>query len=297
MTEAASAEAVLAVLAEAGREQVALRELPVDDAPDIVLAFDDDPATWFDTWEVLRTAVDHLRLWPVATATWGVPFESITRWEMQGPDGLDVTPSAILARTPTVDIDSLLDRERARQAAEWSPGTEDLAWMISQSGLVGVDLAALHQALGPTPDHLEVERWLLDLEIEQSVGDEVEPDTRYLDWFVPDDVVMLLVPTTEPWGAAAFVGGFEWGHPHTDLRAAVLRRWHQRHGAELAANWGTMVQLVVRRPPSTIEEAWTVAYETSLLWPDTAGGANGVATRSHARDLVGRPDWFLHFRP
>ena len=58
-----------------------------------------------------------------------------------------------------------------------------------------------------------------------------------------------------------------------------------------------MLQVVVQRPPATIDEAWTAAYEISLTWPDTAGGGNGVATRRHARDLVNRHDWFLHYRP
>lgn len=42
---------------------------------------------------------------------------------------------------------------------------------------------------------------------------------------------------------------------------------------------------------------WELAREISLLWPDTAGGLNGVDTRDHARDLVGRSDWFLHYKP
>ncbi len=84
------------------------------------------------------------------------------------------------------------------------------------------------------------------------------------------------------------------GPPTHHLRTALLRLWHYRHGAELAAIWGTMLQFVVRHPPARIEEAWTVAYEISLMWPD---GASGVATRRHAHDLVGRRDWFLHHRP
>ncbi|MBW3640130.1 MAG: hypothetical protein KY451_09820 [Actinobacteria bacterium] len=43
--------------------------------------------------------------------------------------------------------------------------------------------------------------------------------------------------------------------------------------------------------------AWELAREISLLWPDTAGGLNGVDTRDHARDLVGRSDWFLRYKP
>lgn len=58
-----------------------------------------------------------------------------------------------------------------------------------------------------------------------------------------------------------------------------------------------MLQLVVHRPPATIEEGWVAAHEINLMWPDTAGGGNGIATRWHAHDVVGRPEWLLHCRP
>ena len=57
-----------------------------------------------------------------------------------------------------------------------------------------------------------------------------------------------------------------------------------------------MWQLVVRRPPTTVLEAWPVAAETARLWPDTTGSP-GVSPREHARDLVGRDTWFVPFRP
>lgn len=290
-------EDVGAALSDLGIDGSSLRAVPVEGAPEIVLAFDVESESWFATWQLLRDAVGEFALWPLATCTWGEPLEEITRWDMQGPDLLDVTPSAIIARVPDVDVDRLLDAERARQREQWLPGDDDLAWMLEDAALDGVGLDQLHSELGPSPDLLDVQRWLLDIELARSIPPNPDHNDGYLNWFVPDAVVMLLLPTTVPWEAGAFVGGYEWGHPHTDLRTALLRRWHDRHGAELAANWGPMLQLVVRHPPATIEEAWTVASEVSLMWPDTAGGGNGVATRRHARDLVARRDWFFHFRP
>lgn len=290
-----SLEDVAAALSDLGVDSSGLRAVPIEGAPDIVLAFDIEPASWFATWQLLRDSVGELELWPLATCTWGEPLEEISRSDMQGPDGLDVTPSAIIARVPDVNVDRLLDAERARDSEHLLPGDDYLTWVLDEAGLDGVDLVQLHRELGPSPDRLAVERWLLDLEVARGIAH--DHDDSYLSWYVPDAVVMLLLPTVVAWEAGAFVGGFEWGHPHTDVRAALLRRWHDRHGAELAANWGTMLQLVVGRPPTTIEEAWAVAYETNLIWPDTAGGINGIATRHHARDLVGRSDWFLHFRP
>ena len=62
------------------------------------------------------------------------------------------------------------------------------------------------------------------------------------------------------------------------------------------ATWGTMQQLVVRRPPYDLEQAWRLAREQALLWPDTYA-LPGVTVRDLARDLVGRDRWFLHLRP
>lgn len=286
-----------AALDKLGVDASGLRTVAVAGAPEVVLTFDVEPASWFDTWHTLRTAVDALALWPLATCTWGEPLAEIARWDMQGSDGLDVTPSAIIARVPGVNVDRLLGAERRRQRKQWLPSDADLAWMLDSTALDGVDLVLLHRELGASPDLLDVERWLLDVELGRGIPHDLGHDDGYLSWFVPHEVVMLLLPTTVPWASGAFVGGYEWGYPHTDLRTALLRRWHDRHGAEVAANWGTMLQLVVRRPPATIEQAWTVAYEISLTWPDTAGGGNGVATRRHAQDLVGRRNWFLQYRP
>lgn len=285
-----------AALDRLGIDAPGLRTLPVAGAPEVVLAFDVHPASWFDTWQSLRNAVDMLSLWPLATCTWGQPLEEISRWEMQGTDGLDVAPSAIIDRVPYVDVDRLLDDERKRQREQWLPSDDDFEWILDGAP-DGIDLTLIHRELGASPDLLDVERWLLDIELARGIPHDPSHNDQYLSWFVPDDVVMMLLPTTVPWASGAFVGGYEWGYPHTDLRTALLRRWHDRHGAEVAANWGTMLQLVVHRPPTTIEAAWAVAYEINLIWPDTAGGGNGVATRRHARDLIGRSDLFLHRRP
>lgn len=67
-------------------------------------------------------------------------------------------------------------------------------------------------------------------------------------------------------------------------------------GAEPAANWGTMQQLVVRRPPADLASAWEVARAQALLWGNKVYGP-GVTVRQLARDLVGRERWFLHCRP
>lgn len=292
--EQASLAAKLEALGIAAQD---LRAVPVEGEPEIIWAFDVDPARWFDTWTSLRGVVDELGCWPLATTTFGAPLEMSIGMDREGPDGLDPTPSAIIARVPDVDIDGLLVAERERLREQWIPDDDHLAYLLENAALDGVDLTRLRHELGASPDELDVERWLLDIELERGVTPNVNRNDGYLDWWTPGEVVMLLVPTVVAWQVGAFVGGYGWGDPHTDLRPALLRRWHQRHGVEVTANWTTMLQLIVPRPPATIEEGWAAAHEINLTWPDTAGGANGVSTRWHAYDLVGRTEWFLHSRP
>jgi hypothetical protein len=64
--------------------------------------------------------------------------------------------------------------------------------------------------------------------------------------------------------------------------------------AEVVANWGTMLQLLVSRPPRTSEEAWPLAIQHDLIAQDTL---SGQTIRDHARNLIDRPSWFLHARP
>ena len=73
---------------------------------------------------------------------------------------------------------------------------------------------------------------------------------------------------------------------------AVLRSWNERFGAELVANWGTVLQFVVDRPPVTTEQAWPLAVEHIAVAPETIRRA-GIPLRHHVHALVGRKTWSL----
>lgn len=157
----------------------------------------------------------------------------------------------------------------------------------------------MRESLGDAPAELELERWFLHWELAEGGLVPTAGEARYLDWFVPgpdQDVSLLLLPAPEPWSVAAWTTSFEGEWPEPALRPAVLRDWAVRLGAEPAANWGTMQQLVVTRPPTGLDEAFAVARTTDLLWPSTLSGP-GVMVRELAVDLVGRTRWFLHLRP
>jgi hypothetical protein len=123
--------------------------------------------------------------------------------------------------------------------------------------------------------------------------------STYLEWFEPTDmdVAVILLPTPHGWHAPAYLSFFGAEGPGgAEKLVAILRLWHDRHGAELLAHYGTMLEFVVDRPPQTIDEAWQLAREQVLIAPCTTA-PRGVPLRQHARALIGRSTWFLHERP
>lgn len=77
---------------------------------------------------------------------------------------------------------------------------------------------------------------------------------------------------------------------------AIARRWFESFGAEPVTMRGTIVQMVVDRPPRDLEAAYGVACEQMLLAEKTLAGP-GIFLRQHARTLRGRKHRFLHSRP
>jgi hypothetical protein len=157
----------------------------------------------------------------------------------------------------------------------------------------------VRSVLGDEPTETELERWFLHWELTEGGLVPTPGAARYLEWFVPgpdQQVSLLLLPNPEPWSVAAYTTSFESEWPDPALRPAVFRGWNLQLGAEPAANWGTMQQLVVTSPPRSMDEAFAVARTMNLLWPDTVAGP-GVTVREHACDLIGRRRWFLHLRP
>jgi hypothetical protein len=147
----------------------------------------------------------------------------------------------------------------------------------------------------PTTVHA-VERWAYERVLsEPALVDQVRQDARWAfqtsNWHTPDRVSLLLLPTTAPWLAAYWVdfyGSMGWSAG----LGAVLRQWHEQYGARLVAGWGTMLQLLVDRPPTSEEQAWTLA-----------GQLLGLTTHLEAHQwelAVALPEgaaWFLHNRP
>lgn len=151
------------------------------------------------------------------------------------------------------------------------------------------------------PGEKELDRWLFSWETAR-VGIEVTARRDdYLNWFVPSDGLgecgIVLTTTSSPWRAAALFGFFGVDSPEDQLLfVSLLKRWSDRWGAEIFANYGTMLEFLVHRAPTEPTDLIQLAVEHHVLARDTML-LPGISLREHARALRGRPDWFLHSKP
>lgn len=248
---------------------------------------------WFDAWQLLRDLVPQTGRWPLAVT------DVATGWNQPPPPGRrDLRPGRVMRRLATVDVPALLDA--LERDADPEPLGDWLDFHLEDTEeLCGHAPTAeeVRSALGETTTEMAVERWLLAWERRHCPGSGEGGPAPYLNWFDPGgEIKLLLLPRPEPWSAAVYVGHFGGDWPDSDLRPALVRHWSELYGAEPVANWDTMQQFVVRRPPGTLDQAWEVARAQALLWYDTVA-LPGQSVRQFARDLVGRERWFLHLRP
>ncbi len=129
-----------------------------------------------------------------------------------------------------------------------------------------------------------------DLEDEGPTG---QADGSAIDWFPPSRPHLVLLPVRHGWEVLAYLHFYE---QKTVNAMAILRSWHERFGAELVCHYGTMLQFVVSRPPTTEAEAWQLAREQATFAPCTTL-LPGLTVGDLAQLLRGRPTWFIHERP
>lgn len=159
-------------------------------------------------------------------------------------------------------------------------------------------LRDLHNA-GTLRTNADLERWLFDWEIKRFGDAALAPESlAYLDHWEFDGTspcVVVLLPMLESWRVLLSLGwyGLEGGAAE---KAAALRVWGERYGAELTRSFVTTLHLRVARRPASIDEAFALAIEHRHFASDTLG-LPGISLRDHARALLSLDRWYFHSRP
>ncbi|MGY0233961.1 DUF4253 domain-containing protein [Longispora urticae] len=165
-------------------------------------------------------------------------------------------------------------------------------------GLAGVDLAALASDLVlPSSSHAFerqlYDRLLVDAELYDQVLDSVRFETRTDNWYTPESVLLMLLPTRDVRSSGYWVDFFgALTSDHQVMLAEVLAQWRHRWDARLVAAWGTMLQFQVGRAPAPGDEAWSAACQLKGLGPNLDLSRWEVAAALSVGDA-----WFVHNRP
>jgi hypothetical protein len=78
----------------------------------------------------------------------------------------------------------------------------------------------------------------------------------------PNPVMVTLLPSVHGWEAPRLIGYGDWNRcPPPDMHAAILKRWHERYGADLVCLTRTGLELGLARPPRTRKEALSLAWD------------------------------------
>jgi hypothetical protein len=104
---------------------------------------------------------------------------------------------------------------------------------------------------------------------------------------------VAVIPTKESWQVPAYLRWGEWNAcPAARQHLAVHRRWTERYGSDIVAITSDIIECRVRRPPSSREDAMTLAQEQFAYCSDIVyQGAGTIA--GLAGTLVNAPVWYF----
>lgn len=80
-------------------------------------------------------------------------------------------------------------------------------------------------------------------------------------------VPITLVPTDIPWQVPAYLD-ISGNDPPASVHVAVMKYWHVEWGAELFGAVPGEIEMLIKRPPSTVNEALGLAREQYVYCPD-----------------------------
>ena len=276
-----------------------VQSLPIDQSDQLAFAIAVPASKAMEAWQQMRSQLAQTGRYPVITDD--VSFSRFF-YEEEVEQGMmaDPSPNTIIVEAATVDLPSFLDRCKTADYLE-----EELDYSLEETGDRCGDapqLATLRQLIqnGTLKSTLDLEQWLLKWELAHCAADEaIAPlDTGYLDWYQPGSniLTLLLLPVEHGADVLAYLHWYAACTSGTPTAIQFLRDWHQRYGTELVCHYGTMLQFNVSRPPTTLEDAFQLAWEQQALAECTTV-LPGISLRNHARALLKRHQWFLHERP
>jgi hypothetical protein len=108
-----------------------------------------------------------------------------------------------------------------------------------------------------------------------------------------DRVYIALIPAEFAWQAPAYLQNGGWNEvPGPAEQVAVLRYWHERHGAHLRAFSSDVMELDVARPPMDRDEGLALAREQFAFCNDVVDQGVG-ALRALACALQVSRNWYF----
>jgi hypothetical protein len=112
----------------------------------------------------------------------------------------------------------------------------------------------------------------------------------------PQNMTVLLVPTTNPWEAPAWLhfGGFGQA-PKVAEQTAMLQSWYRRYGAEPILLSRDVLEMRVMRPPQTPEQALDLALEQFYFCDDIVYQGTG-SLEALACTLHQVPTWYFWWK-
>jgi hypothetical protein len=294
-------------------EGVSIQQFWMSGFPDGAFMFVPGRAPDNDEWHSLRLLTRDLGLYPILTrqdnaepylnALPPEPHEDLGDWFKEAcSDSLLVDGANYLS---TGGSSNAFSPTRANDMFGWlDDSTDHWAHPLGQMRRRFGDapsiqqLRDLHNA-GTLSTNADLERWLLDWEVKRFGDAALVPESvAYLDGWELDGTspcVVVLLPTLDSWRVLLSLGwwGLEAGAAE---KAAAVRVWGERYGAELTRSFVTTLHLRVARRPASIDEAFALAIEHRHFASDTLA-LPGISLRDHARALLTLDRWYFHARP
>jgi hypothetical protein len=108
-----------------------------------------------------------------------------------------------------------------------------------------------------------------------------------------NEVLVGMIPVAESWKVPCVLKFGGWNEcPFPQEHAAVLKRWNGKYGADVATVAGDILEMRVKRPPTSRAEALALAKEQFVYCSDIV--LQGTETiDALAANLLNSPAWFF----